>query len=288
MKIGSKSLLFGVHQFAWHPITVWLAWWKLYRSFPSWRETVCIVVHDWGYWGCSTMDGPEGEEHPYLGAWLMGWLFGSDYHNLVLRHSRFLAIRDSAEPSKLCWADKVSMVYDPCWFYLFRARLSGELKEYRALGVQRNNIPLGVPDRDWYRTLRDKMLELSKVKAKEFESMTLSRLMDLAEAVPFTLLPNSCEPAFLYTFYSGETVNELSKALKGCGHTHLAKAVRHGIYWVRQIADLDENTDGLRQLRKLEWDASQPDWSWNGMPTITKNHVTPNLAQRAKDQHATD
>lgn len=166
MKIGSKSLLFGVHQFAWHPITVWIAWLKLYGVRPTWRETVCIIIHDWGYWGCASMDGPDGEQHPHFGALIAGWLFGSDYHSLVLRHSRFLALKDNAEPSRLCWADKVSMLYDPTWFYLFRARLSGEIREYRLLGVQRNNIPLAFTDRYWFESVRDSMRILSYRKAQ--------------------------------------------------------------------------------------------------------------------------
>lgn len=64
MTTGTKSLLFGVHQFLWHPLTVLLAWVYLYRSFPNPKELLCIFVHDWGYWGCPNMDGPEGERHP--------------------------------------------------------------------------------------------------------------------------------------------------------------------------------------------------------------------------------
>ncbi|MCK5235828.1 MAG: hypothetical protein KAR06_02490, partial [Deltaproteobacteria bacterium] len=60
--VGTKSLLFGVHQFIWHPITVLIAWCKLY-GWPTWPELVCIIVHDWGYWGKPNMDGPEGEKH---------------------------------------------------------------------------------------------------------------------------------------------------------------------------------------------------------------------------------
>lgn len=26
MRIGTKSILFGVHQFIWHPVTVYIAW----------------------------------------------------------------------------------------------------------------------------------------------------------------------------------------------------------------------------------------------------------------------
>jgi hypothetical protein len=68
MKIGTKSVLFGAHQFAIHPWFVALAWWKLY-GFP-WdpRLWVAFFVHDLGYIGKPNMDGPEGEAHPEFGA----------------------------------------------------------------------------------------------------------------------------------------------------------------------------------------------------------------------------
>lgn len=75
MKIGTKSVLFGVHQFAIHPWFVAWAWWKLY-GFPfDPRLWVAFFVHDLGYLGMPNMDGPEGEEHPMLGAEIMRRLF---------------------------------------------------------------------------------------------------------------------------------------------------------------------------------------------------------------------
>jgi hypothetical protein len=154
MKIGTKSLLFGVHQVFIHPLWVALAWWKLY-GFP-WdpRLWVAFIVHDWGYWGCSEMDGPNGgDEHPLLGARICHFLFdsirpineefrqyyvwyefpfarGSKWFKFVLFHSRFLAKASNEQPSKLCMADKLSLGLEPWWLYLPRAWVSGELKEY--------------------------------------------------------------------------------------------------------------------------------------------------------------
>jgi hypothetical protein len=158
MKTGMKSLLFGVHQFAWHPITVWLAWYKLYGR-PTWKETICIIIHDWGYWFCPNMDGPEGERHPEFGAAIAGKLFGTDYYYLVLLHSRHYAKIDGREPSKLCWADKLSILYDPKWFYLPRAIASGEIKEYRLNAVKW--IPLSDPHSKWFDWLKPKFLKLA-------------------------------------------------------------------------------------------------------------------------------
>lgn len=75
MKIGTKSLLFGAHQFAIHPIFVFLGWWKLYGFPRDPRLWVVFLVHDWGYWGKPNMDGEEGEEHIWAGAKICGWLF---------------------------------------------------------------------------------------------------------------------------------------------------------------------------------------------------------------------
>lgn len=155
MTVGSKSLLFGVHQFIWHPITVLLAWRYLYKSWPNWKELICIFIHDWGYWGCDTIDGTVGEQHPYFAARLVSRL-GPEYAEMVLLHSRHLAAKLEREPSKLCWADKYSIHYDPWWFYLFRAKLSGELKEYRTRASGKY-VGKDRTDREWYDWLRDKL-----------------------------------------------------------------------------------------------------------------------------------
>jgi len=139
MKIGTRSLLFGVHQVFIHPWFVAVAWWRLY-GFP-WdpRLWVAFLVHDWGYWGKSNMDGPEGERHPELGADIMRRLFdrpgggfeGLSWYGLMLFHSRFYAKSIPTRPSKLCFADKLSFALTPNWLYIPLARLSGEIQEYR-------------------------------------------------------------------------------------------------------------------------------------------------------------
>jgi len=152
MKVGTKSLLFGVHQIFWHPVTVWIAWVRLF-GLPNFKESICIFIHDWGYWGCADMDGATGASHPFFGARIAGKLFGNDYYWLVLWHSRHLAKRFGAEPSKLCWADKFSMLSDPRGFYLLRARLSGEILEYRRHAAASGFIPQTASDTDWHEKL---------------------------------------------------------------------------------------------------------------------------------------
>ncbi len=175
MRIGTRSILFGAHQFAVHPWFVALAWWKLY-GFPfDPRLWVAFFVHDLGYWGKPNMDGPEGEWHVAWGAGMMGWLFDEPawYRPLTLRdviggpgligaicrkfwgeyadepycgkpsswyqfcfyHSRYLAKQCSIPPSKLCYADKLAFCITPRWIYLPLVWMTGEWREYAAAHV---------------------------------------------------------------------------------------------------------------------------------------------------------
>lgn len=170
MRVGTKSVLFGVHAFWLHPFFVAAAWTKLY-GFP-WdpRLWFAFFLHDLGYLGRPNMDGPEGELHPELGARIMGWLFDWEpwgrywdaaknfmyvdplprfngqvgykffglkvdpsvhtWHDFTLYHSRYYAKRDGAKPSRLCFADKLVLTIEPAWLYLLRAAASGEIQEY--------------------------------------------------------------------------------------------------------------------------------------------------------------
>lgn len=130
MKVGTKSILFGVHCFAIHPVMIFIAWWRLY-GFPfDPRLWVAFFVHDLGYWGQPNMDGPEGESHPYFGGKIMARLFGNDWYWFTILHSRYLAKRLQLKPSKLCIADKLVIAIEPSWLYLPRAILTGEINDY--------------------------------------------------------------------------------------------------------------------------------------------------------------
>lgn len=152
MKLGTRSLLFGVHQVVWHPYTVLRAWIALF-GWPSFAEFVAIFFHDWGYFGLPNMDGPEGKLHPARSAAIIRWLFRfsrvsalASYE--VRRHSRCYCAKHDLTESKLCAADKLCVQFDPEWFYLLRAHLSGEIHEYKA------NAKKGLTDHEWFRTLR--------------------------------------------------------------------------------------------------------------------------------------
>ena len=130
LKTGTKSILFGAHQFLIHPLFLFVAWWKLYGFPKDPRLWVAFFVHDLGYWGKPKMDDEDGENHVVLGATIMSYLFGSKWGNLCLYHSRFKAKKDGVKPSRLCVADKLVIAMVPWWIYLPLVRMTGELSEY--------------------------------------------------------------------------------------------------------------------------------------------------------------
>lgn len=167
MKVGTKSILFGVHCWFIHPWFVATAWTKLY-GFPwDFRLWVCFFVHDLGYWGKPNMDGPEGETHVELGANIVHWLFdhpkwihapeldvftvndfgrrvciettvlNTCWKDFCLYHSRFYAKRDGQPFSRLCVADKLAVALEPWWLYLPRVIMTGEIHEYMELSKTR-------------------------------------------------------------------------------------------------------------------------------------------------------
>ena len=165
MNIGTRSVLFGVHQFLIHPWFVAVAWWMLY-GFPfDPRLWIAFFLHDLGYIGKPNMDGPEGDKHPEFAAKVMGYFFGKEWHDFCLYHSRFYAKKNGKQYSKLCVADKLSIALEPWWFYIPRALLSGEIHEYMSLRTDKKDSKYkGEPNteeverlvtstsyRDWYR-----------------------------------------------------------------------------------------------------------------------------------------
>jgi hypothetical protein len=148
MKVGTKSLLWGCHQFVIHPVFVLVAWVELYRPDRPLRfalnpgRVAAAIVHDWGYWGCETMDGPDGELHPTTGASIMLHLTGSlKWRDEVLFHSRYLAAKWGQAPSNFCWVDKWATSLYPSWLWAVLAKLSGEGREYMGNGKYEIHIP---------------------------------------------------------------------------------------------------------------------------------------------------
>lgn len=137
LPVGTRSVLYGAHCWFIHPFFVALAWTRLYGLPTDLRLWLAFFTHDLGYlflW-CENIDGPEGERHVEWGANLMGRLFGEEWRDLCLYHSRFRAKQDGKPYSKLCVADKLATALEPWWLYLPRVILSGEIHEYMALAA---------------------------------------------------------------------------------------------------------------------------------------------------------
>lgn len=180
MRLGTRSLLFGVHQVFVHPWFVALAWWKLYGWPCDYRLWVAFFVHDLGYWKKLNMDGSEGEQHPELGAAIMRRLYGDEWGDFTLLHSRHYARTLGRNFSQLCVADKLASVLYPEWFYILLARLSGEMQEYRRGGGDRFSLKWkelnagAETDRDWFRAF------------KEFMTDWINQSKDLGDPIPDT------------------------------------------------------------------------------------------------------
>lgn len=159
MKVGTKSVLFGVHCALWHPISVALAWRKYYHRWPSGMvEWVAILLHDVGYWGMPNMDGPEGQEHPWVSAQIAAQFFDKKREvnrviGLIVGHSRHFAKTHGLPISDLYAPDKICVLYDPMWFYLLRANLSGEIAEF----MQNGPAEVRHSQRAWFKWYRNKI-----------------------------------------------------------------------------------------------------------------------------------
>ena len=163
MKMGTRSVLYGVHQIFWHPLTVAAAWRRLYGAWPKWWEWVAICLHDVGYVGKSEMDSADGITHPELGARLTKKIVGlcssksraEEAFRLSLYHSSHYA-RVAGQPvSRLYLPDKASILVEPEWLYLLRARLSGEIREYVARESEKVGFELTV--RAWLSLYKEKI-----------------------------------------------------------------------------------------------------------------------------------
>lgn len=130
MRVGTKSVLFGYHAFWLHPFFVAEAWRRLYGFPRDLRLWACFLLHDIGYLGKSNMDGADGETHPAVGAKIIGALFGQEWHDFCLFHSRHYAAAQGKPTSRLCVADKLAFTLYPTWLCVLLCRLSGEMSEY--------------------------------------------------------------------------------------------------------------------------------------------------------------
>lgn len=170
MTLGTKTLLFGVHQILVHqilvhPLMVLMAWVKIYRSFPTWRELVCIFIHDWGYWGMKSLKCSEGDKHPELGAQIANRIFGPKYRDFILGHSTFYTVREDISVSKLMAPDKYWHCMVPLWFYKCLSVPTGEFNHYRGLKHARQ-VSEDTEEPDWMWWVRLQIVCYEKMKGK--------------------------------------------------------------------------------------------------------------------------
>ena len=121
------------------------------------RLWAAFVVHDWGYWGCKTMDGEDGKEHPRLGGRIMGKMFGHEWGEFVTYHSRTTARADGKPMTQLTAADKLAQGCLPKWLYMLLGTMSGEIHEYAG----------GSGLDEWYWKARDHMVKWAYDHADE-------------------------------------------------------------------------------------------------------------------------
>ena len=132
MKQGTISILFGCHSFV-HCFLVWLSWRKLYGKFPTFKETVCILLHDIGHWGLDYLNDVEQKKaHWRTGATIAGRWFGFEYFLLTAGHCEYSRLPSS----KMAKAYKYSWYIAPrLWVYtncLFEPKLMNGLSFWKA------------------------------------------------------------------------------------------------------------------------------------------------------------
>jgi hypothetical protein len=154
MRIGTRSILFGGHQFLLHPIFVARAWRQIYGGWPrKWPEWVAIICHDLGYWGKADMDGEEGVCHPSGGANLVSRLCdrsgSARWWRFAAGHSRSFADLAGIPTSALMPADKLATVLMPLPLYAGLCWCSGEWLEYRDRWVAAGTYPGRADDGIW-------------------------------------------------------------------------------------------------------------------------------------------
>jgi hypothetical protein len=124
MTQGTISWVFGCHSIG-HTILVIRAWKKLYQNYPSFKECICIFLHDIGHIGKQYLDDDEQKkQHWQLGASLAEKLFGNWAWWFVAGHDK----NSDVQQSKLYKADKYSWYIAPVWWLYWNNVVEPKLK----------------------------------------------------------------------------------------------------------------------------------------------------------------
>lgn len=116
MTEGTKSYLFGCHQFLIHPLCVLWAWRKWFGTWPKFWQIVCIFLHDIGICGRQYLSNKEAKNGHWIeGAYWAKRLFGWKGFYFCAGHTP-----ESKDcligRSQLWYADKYSWVVAPMWW----------------------------------------------------------------------------------------------------------------------------------------------------------------------------
>lgn len=147
MTEGTKSLLFGCHQFLMHPLCVLWAWHKLYGRWPKLGQIICIFLHDVGHLGKNYLTDPELKKiHWRMGAEIARKLLGEDAYWFTRWHSKS-SNGDTWQPTELFWADKYSRLVAPLWFRQVSCLVEGFTRSQQRqwLDKMRENWDNGCP-----------------------------------------------------------------------------------------------------------------------------------------------
>lgn len=165
MTSGTKSFLFGCHQFILHPLFVTIAWKKYYKKFPNWREFICILIHDIGVFGINYLNEGEKDGHWIRGAQLSYKLFGWWGFYLVAGHTDE-GVKEKSYRSSMFIPDKISFLYAPMiwlkwcqWMECFNKLCTAE----DWVEMVRKNMEDGFP-RSSHEIYLDKKIEVENSK----------------------------------------------------------------------------------------------------------------------------
>lgn len=169
MTQGTKSYLFGCHQFFLHPLFVLIAWYCHYKSFPKAWQVVCIFLHDIGICGRQYLENNQKDGHWERGAFVAYKLFGLKGYKFCRGHSDEyenslnLAIQTPKRTlrSVLFIPDKISFLYAPKFWIRYCQKFEGFDKLCTAdswLNKVRANMAAGFPrdSHEIYMEVRDR------------------------------------------------------------------------------------------------------------------------------------
>ena len=160
MKQGTISIICGCHSQA-HSLMVFLAWKKLYGTYPNYWQTGCIILHDIGHFGKNYLDNVEEKNnHWKLGAKIAMKLYGIKGYYEVAGH---VGPKINALPeSRMYKADKYSWYITPYWILWWNNIIEPKIKH----GMKNRDTIISF--RQWvkhniesgeYRTTHDAYLE---------------------------------------------------------------------------------------------------------------------------------